>query len=416
MSARTRNLVLLLVLVGFIASFVTGFGSALVVARSGSPLVNGFLSGDTNVPAIASQNTPPELKGKFDVFWEAWKLVEDEFYGRPVDENKMVYGAAKGMMESLGDDYTMFVTPAENQDIQAHMEGSFQGIGVWVEMRNQKLTIVSPIAGSPAEKAGIRTGDVITMVDGKSIEGLSIEEVVAMMKGPKGTKVTISILRGDSAEPRSFQITRDEIKVPSVTSKMLDSNIAYIQVMVFGDDTTALFDAALRDAASKNAKGLILDLRSNGGGYVKTAREMLGRFLPGGVALYEDTDQGPGGETSQDVITGDIKAYDIPMVVLVNGGTASASEIVAGALQDRKRATLIGEKTFGKGSVQDVRTFTDGSSARITVAHWLTPNKRQIQGAGLTPDLAVTLTESDIQAGNDTQLTAAQSFFQKAPQ
>lgn len=415
MSARTRTLVLVLVLVGFVASFVTGFGSALVVTRSGAPVIDVLLSGGNSVPAIASQNTPPELKGKLDVFWEAWKLVEDEFYGRPVDESKMVYGAAKGMMESLGDDYTTFVTPEENQDIQAHMHGSFEGIGVWVEMRDQKLTIVTPIAESPAEKAGIRMGDVIVLVDGKSIDGMPIEEVVAMMKGPKGTAVTISILRGESDVPNDYQITRDEIKVPSISSKMLDSDIAYIRVIVFGDDTTNLFDEALREALSKNAKGLILDLRSNGGGYVKTAREMLGRFLPGGVAMYEDSEKGEGGETGQDVISGDVKAYDIPMVVLVNGGTASASEIVAGALQDRERANLIGEKTFGKGSVQDVRTFEDGSSARVTVAHWLTPDKRQIQGEGLSPDVEVALTEADVQAGRDTQLEAAQKVFQETP-
>ena len=412
MSSRFKVFLIALIIVGFSGSFVIGFGSGWFYYRNGSPGLPHSVADVQIVPASIEASSP-DVQQKFDVFWQAWQLVKDNYYGRPVDEQTMVYGAAKGMLNALGDDYTTFVTPAENKAIAAEMHGSFEGIGVVFETKEKKLTVLTVFPGSPAEKAGLKDGDVVVAVDGSSVEGKTTDEVVPLIKGPKDTQVKLSILRGSAQESLDITITRAAIDVPSIRSWMLDGNIAYIRCLIFSDTTTEELDKAIVKAQQANAKGIVLDLRNNGGGYVKSAQEMVGRFVDGGVALYEVTAKVDGVETEERVLTGDVKAYNIPLVVLVNGGTASASEIVAGVLQDDGRAKLIGEKTFGKGSVQEVNNFDDGSSARVTVAHWLTPKKREIQGQGLMPDMVVPYTEADATANKDTQLDAAVKQLQK---
>jgi carboxyl-terminal processing protease len=407
-------------------------------------------------PQASTDLTPPSvpknLDDKFKPFWNTFQAVEDEFYGRPVDQQQMIYGAAKGMMESLGDDYSTFLTPQENRIVMSQMEGNFEGVGMYFEKRNDLPTVVSPIPNTPAERAGLRAKDLILAVDGRDITKLTTDQIATLIRGPSGTKVRLTIKRGDQP-PFDVELVRERIEVPAVTLKMLDGNIAHIEVNIFGDKTTRELDESLQQALDKKAAGIVLDLRNNGGGWVGAAQQMLGRFLPSGkIAFYESHKADGSDDRPQYVIADGPKALDVPLVVLVNGGTASASELVSGALQDYKRAKLVGEQTFGKGSEQHVHTWDDGSSARITFAHWLTPNKRDINpkptptpGAGtppalptftptpratvppaaatatagaqplvpavtdrgLTPDIVVVRTEKDYQDDKDPQLNRA---------
>lgn len=319
-------------------------------------------------------------------FFETYNHLNKEYYGRPIDKKKLVDAAAQGMISSLGDPYTSYLPPQQEQMVRNEMRGKFEGIGVYADVKNKQFTIVSAIEGSPAEKAGLRSGDVIIAVNGESITGMEQSAVITKIRGPKGTSVTLKIKRGNQV-PFDVKVTRDEIDVKQVTYKLVGRDVAYISANIFGDKTTGELDKAIQQAQADGAKGIVLDLRDNGGGWVNAALEMLGRFIPNGVGMYEDPTQGPGGEKALNVRPGKVKAHDLPMVVLVNNGSASASEIVAGALQARGRAKLVGDVTFGKGSEQSVHTLTGGSSAHITIAHWLTPDKRDIHGKGLQPDV-----------------------------
>lgn len=368
-----------------------------------------------------------QLDEQMKTFWEAWKLVEREYYGRPIDRQKMVYGATKGMMDALGDPYTTFANPDQTTNINADLKGQFEGIGVYIDAKNDKeIIVLSPIEGSPAEKAGVRAGDRFIKVNGEDITGLPQDVVISKIKGPRGTQVTITIVRQGVEKPFDLKITRDAIRIASATGKLLDGGILHIKVSIFGEQTISELDAILKKYPTR--KGIILDLRNNGGGYVQAAQQMLGRFLPGGAAMYERFGQNSTETDSpREILKGSIGDEKVPMVVLINGGSASASEIVAGALQDYARAKLIGEKSYGKGSEQYVHTLSDGSSARITVAHWLTPKKREINGTGLQPDIAVVLptpapnatpvatpnASSTKLADQDVQVKRAVEFLQK---
>ena len=451
------NIILVIVLV--IASYGLGLVTMYLMnqppaARGGGGAVSG-----QNPSTQKPSNVPKDLEKQFEPFWETYQAVQDEFYYRPVDSQQMIYGAAKGMLESLGDPYTTFLTPRENEVVKSTMEGNFEGVGMWFEKRNNLPTVVAPIPNTPAERAGIRAKDIILAVDGRDITQMDTDQIASLIRGPAGTKVRLTLKRGDQIF--DVELTRARIEVPSVTLKWVGSNgnIAHIEVNIFGDKTTSEFDAALQQVLDKKATGIILDLRNNGGGWVVAAQSMLGRFLPEGkVAFYESHKADGSDDRPQYVIADGPKAYDIPLVVLVNGGTASASELVAGALQDYGRAKLIGEQTFGKGTEQHVHEWEDGSSARITFAHWLTPKKRDINprptptigpggtppplptftptpiatvppaqatataqaqpltpsltDRGLTPDIVVVLTEKDYQEDKDPQLDRAVQFMQ----
>lgn len=371
----------------------------------------------TPLPPLTDSTTPKSgdqsLDQQMTTFWTAWKLVEQEYYGRPIDRQKMVYGATKGMMDALGDPHTTFDDPQQTNIIATDLSGQFAGIGVYIDARNDKaLTIQAPIPNTPAARAGLTAGDVIIKVDGKDITKLPQNVVIPMIKGPAGTKVTLTIVRG-TQPPFDVTLTREVIVVPSATGKMLDNNILYIQVTIFGDNTVQQLDQVLTDNLPKHPKAIILDLRNNGGGYVRAAQQLLGRFISDGkVIMYQKySADAPVGQNPLPALAGGVSDLSTPIVVLVNAGTASASEITTGALQDYKRATVIGEKTYGKGSEQNVRPLPDGSSVRITIAHWLTPHNREIDGVGLTPDIAATMTADDIKANKDPQLDRAVLFL-----
>ena len=356
------------------AAAVNNGTSAASTPGTGSNTSNN--NGSSSLPE--DPPSPEELEDEFESFWNTFRAVQDEYYYRPADRQKMIHDAAKGMMESLGDDYSSFLTPKEAEDVASTMRGNFEGIGIWFEMRDDIPTVVAPIPDTPAERAGVRAKDQFIAVDGREVIGLTSEQIVPLVRGPAGTKVRMTFVRGEEP-PFDVELTRAKIEVPAVQLKMLPDGYAHVEVSLFNDKTTEELDKALEEAKSNNAKGIILDLRNNGGGWVIAAQEMLGRFLPEGtVAFYESRKADGSDDRPQEVIANGPQFYDIPMVVLVNGGTASASELVAGALQDHGRARLIGEQTFGKGSEQHVHTWDDGSSARITFAHWLTPKKRDI--------------------------------------
>ena len=326
-----------------------------------------------------------------------------EEYQRQLD-----FGAARGLTEALEDDYTVFLEPLVGAPLREELSGEFEGIGIFVVYPEGRLTITAPIPGSPADRAGLLPGDVILAADGVSLVGLSNDAAMSQIRGPAGSTVRLTVERESAAEPLEFTIEREAITIPAVVySQLANGKVAQITVSIFGDNTTAELDAALERAIRDGVAAIVLDLRGNGGGWVTSAQEMVGRFVPeeAGPALYEDLDLSDVDDlVPEPIVAGTVAEYELPVVVLVNGGTASAAEIVAGALRDYDRATLVGEPTFGKGLVQRVHDFEDGSSARITFARWLTPDKAPIPENGLVPDILV---KSEPEADADVQLDRA---------
>jgi carboxyl-terminal processing protease len=385
------------------ALLIVGFGAGWVSALTlgGRIPLGGDISAYLGPGMGANQATPGELRDQFAVFWEVWNLVESEFYRRaPLDRQRMIQGAIKGMLDSLGDQYSVYQEPDLAAQTQDHMQGKMAGIGTYLRIEGGKAFIYKPIKNAPAVRAGLRQDDEIVKIDDQPVEpliaGLDVNaaavKVAAKLRGQAGTNVKLNIRRGTTT-PFDVVLTRADIVIPSVESQLLNSNLAYIHISEFKTTTTTEFDLALRELLPYNPKGIILDLRNNPGGFLQNAQEVLGRLYDG-VALYEDkntTDL-----TMLRTISGpdDTRAFTTPLIVLVNSGSASASEIVAGALRDTRAATyLMGEKTYGKGSVQNIHTLSDGGSARITIAHWLTPNKSEIHKLGITPQYLVPYNE-----------------------
>ena len=398
----------LIVFISFVllaGSFSGGYLAAtvrpLLAGGNGAPV-----SSQLPTPGADSQSaTPAELQTLFQPFWETWTLVHEQYVDQPVDDVALMRGAIKGMLETLGDKHTSYMSPDDFTSANESLSGEYEGIGAYVDTTTGFLTVISPIPGSPAEKAGLRSGDQVIAIDGNDVTGVDAELVRKQVLGPAGSVVTLTILRGDDP-PFDVKITRAKILIKSADGKMLEDGIAYVQITTFGEKTTPELRAVLKELMAQNPKGLILDLRNNGGGYLQTAVEVASEFIPEGkVVLHEQ--YGNGQRDSYETFSGG-QATEIPMVVLVNEGTASASEIVAGALQDYGRATLVGVVSYGKGSVQIWTPLSNNQGAvRITIAKWLTPNERAIHGIGLTPEVYVTMTEDDYKNKLDPQLDAA---------
>jgi carboxyl-terminal processing protease len=385
----------------------------LVVCSFGGGFAAGhFLPIGTNSTQVTSTNgnqggTPTDLTTLFKPFWEAWKIVHKDYVDQPVNDTQLMQGAISGMLQSLGDEHTTYMDPQEYKDATSMLAGSYAGIGAMVDTSGKLLTITKPFPNSPAEKVGLQAGDQIIAIDSKDVASLVPEAVRQKVLGAEGTKVTLTIQRPGQAAPFDVQITRAIIVVPSVTSKMLDNNIAYVQISTFGDTTTSDLHKQLAALIKQNPKALILDLRDNGGGYLDAAISVGSEFISSGVIVSEKS--GDGTLTPYKAETGGLATgSSLPMIVLVNGYSASASEIVAGALQDTGRAKLLGEKTYGKGTVQLWEPLSDNQGAvRVTVAKWLTPKGNTIDKKGLTPDIIVKMTADDIKAKLDPQLEAA---------
>jgi carboxyl-terminal processing protease len=338
---------------------------------------------------------------------EAWGLVHEYFVNQPINNEEIIQGAIRGMMEALDDRYTMYLSPAQLSQLTIRQEGTYEGIGAWVDTSLDYIVIISPMVGSPAEAAGLKAGDVVIAIDGEDMTGVMPDIALLNILGPAGSTVTLTITREGVEEPIDISIERAEITVPSLEYSIIDGDIAYIQLYQFGEDTSADFVNALEDLLSHQPAGIILDLRGNGGGFLYTAVHILSQFIDKDTPIIY---QVYGNETEEvwETIAGGF-AIDIPMVVLIDGGSASASEITAGALQDLERATLVGTTSYGKGSVHYVLPLEDEQGAvQITIARWLTPNRRYIHEVGIEPDVIVefdeTLFEED---GTDNQLEKA---------
>ncbi|MBN1667631.1 MAG: S41 family peptidase [Anaerolineales bacterium] len=337
-------------------------------------------------------NLPPgapsqELDQLFEPFWEAWDIVHQLYVDQPIDDDALLQGAIEGMLEALGDQHTSYMDPSDFEQANMRIDGDYEGIGAWVDTSGDYLTIISPMPGSPAEAAGLEPGDEIIAIDGEDMTGIDPNLVIRRVLGPADSKVILTIQRAGVRQPFDVEVTRDRIVIPSIDYRMLDSGVAYIQLFDFAEETGPDLQAALEELLADNPAGLILDLRNNPGGLLSTAVEVTSQFIPEGeVVLYQES--GDGSREVYTSIRGGL-ALDIPMVILVNEGSASASEIVAGALQDYGRATLLGTTTFGKGSVQRWIPLSNEGAVRVTISRWLTPNERQIQGQGLTPDISL---------------------------
>lgn len=313
--------------------------------------------------------------------------IVEKNYVEPVDDKKLIEGAIKGMLSSL-DPHSNFLNADTFKEMQVETKGAFGGLGIEITVRDGYITVVSPIAGTPAYRVGIQSGDKIVKIEGKSTKNLNLVEAVRLMRGPKGTKITISIFREGMTRPEDYTIVRDVIKIKSIRARLLEEGYGYVRVASFQERTEQDLSKALSDFREDGAlSGLVLDLRNNPGGLLDQAVKVSNLFLDGGLIVYTD-----GRVESQKMrfeATKGSKDVDYPMVVLVNGGSASASEIVAGALQDHKRALILGTKTFGKGSVQTIIPLDGGSGLRLTTAHYYTPSGHSIQAKGITPDIIV---------------------------
>lgn len=361
----------------------------------------------TTVAPTNDQNasTPGDVQQLFTPFWEAWNIIHDQYVDQPVDDTALMQGAIRGMMEAVGDDYTYYMDPQVYETETSSLSGEYQGIGAYVDTQGDFLTIVTPIEGSPAEAVGLRPGDMIVAIDGEDMTGFTPEEARQRVLGEAGTTVVLTIAREGEVDTLEFSVVRAKISVPSVTGEMLDNGIAYVDINTFGENTTAELRAKLDELLAEKPKGIILDLRFNPGGYLHTSVEVMSEFIDSGLLVIEQY-----GDGSRDTFNalGNGKATDVPMVVLINEGSASASEIVAGALQDYGRAPLVGVQSFGKGSVQIWSPLSNNQgAARVTIAKWLTPKERAINHVGLTPDYIVEMTDDDYTNDRDPQLDKA---------
>jgi len=384
------------ILFGFLGFFL---GVVLISIVFGT----GFFIGKLQV--ICPVCKPEEVD--FSLFWETWNVLKEKFYQpEKFDTQKMTEGAISGMVKSLGDPYTSFFNPQETKEFFEEALGTFEGIGIEIDKKKEELVVIAPLEGTPAKRAGIRAGDKILKIDDKETVDLSLEEAVKLIRGPKGTEVKLTISRGDWKEPKEFKISRALIKIPSLKWELKEDDIVYLKLYQFFDRTGDDFRKSAIEILNSPAKKIILDLRNNPGGYLEVAREISGWFLKrGDIVVIEDF--GPGKEKNEYKADGNEKFLDYPIVVLINQGSASASEILAGALRDNRNVLLIGEKSFGKGSIQELEELRGGSSLKITIANWLTPKGQLITDKGLEPDIKVEMSEEDYEQDRDPQLEKA---------
>ena len=427
-------LVIALTITAFVAGVATGFGlgrwtAPSEVAAPVAPVAPTAVVAErpplaatpTPVPPpqtpVPAQSAPPPPTPKaaapaaptdqqLKLFWEAMTLLQDGFYGDVPAGQDLQYAAIRGVVNGLGDRFTSFMTPDEAARFNDALDGSFEGIGAQVDKTDDGsgARVVDVYTGFPADKAGVRRNDIITAVDGQDVTSRSLTEIITLIRGPADTTVTLTIRRSGEDKPLEIVVTRGRIEIPVVESKMLSGNIGYVKLQEFSRPAPERLRAALQDLLEQKPAGLILDLRGNPGGLLDVAVAVGSEFLSEGDILIERRKDGS--EEHYSVRSGGL-ATTLPLVVLVNEGSASASEIVAGAIQDAGRGPLVGAKTFGKGSVQLPQTLSDGSMLRVTIAHWFTPKGRGIHGSGLEPDFAVPLSEEDRSAGRDPQLDKA---------
>ena len=363
--------------------------------------------------SIPANGTSTLLNANFSLFWDAIQLVKEKYYNpSAINDNQMLYGAINGALSSLGDPYSVFFSPSDSTKFDQDLSGSFGGIGAEIGTnKNNQLVVISPLKGTPAEAAGLRAGDQILQVNGTSTTNMSPDEAVKIIRGDVGTKVNLLIMREGWQQSKTFTITRALINVPTLDWKMLPGNIADIQLYNFDANAgTEFYNAALQ-ALLQNAHGMILDLRDNPGGFLDVAQNIAGWFLKRGSPVVIERFRGSQEQTLY--ANGNAALSQMPVVLLVNGGSASAAEILSGALRDNRGIKLVGVQTFGKGSVQEIENLPDGASMKVSIAEWLTPNGTAINKIGLRPDYIVPLTDQDIQNKQDPQLQKAIEVLQQ---
>ena len=353
--------------------------------------------------------TNKESKEKIDfaLFWKVWDLLQQKYVGRgDLDANTLFYGAIKGMLEASGDPYTTFFSPEEQKAFEEDISGIFEGIGAEMGLRDGVVTVVAPLEGMPAEAAGIRAGDRILKINGESTESLTLDQAVEKIRGPKGTEVTLSVYSEGDENTHEVTLKRSTILVKSVRYENKGDGIALVRVSRFGDDTHREFAKAAESARADQARGIILDLRNNPGGLLDGAVDLSGYFLPTGTLVVQEEDAQ--GSKTQLRTEGSAILENIPVVILINQGSASAAEILAGAIREnRENVRIVGETSFGKGSVQELIPVSKDTSVKITVARWLTPKGNQINQKGIDPDTKVELSRDDFLNKKDPQYDKA---------
>lgn len=378
-------------------------------------MLSAYLAGfGINYYVVRTQSISITVPSNFGLFWDVWKIIKDEYYGDIPTTRALTYGAIRGMLRSLGDPHTVLVEPEPARAEQSNLKGETGDVGLNLDVRNRALIIISPIPNSPADKAGLRGGDIILKIDDKDVPlSMTAQDAAARLRGPIGSTVMLTIHRIGESKPIEVTLTREKYALPTVEAKMLPgTTFGYIKVAMETAETANEFAKALDTLKAQRVTGLVVDLRNNPGGlFPDPVVDIAGQFLKSNdVVVYEKYRDG----TEKAYNAGSRRGVvDLPLAVLVNNGTASAAEILAGALKDYKRGVLIGEPTYGKGSVQVIRQLSDGAALHITVATWFTPKRNQIEGTGLQPDIAVPLTDEDIRKSIDPQLDRAIEFLKK---
>jgi carboxyl-terminal processing protease len=376
----------------------------------------GFHAGEKELSALVTDIETGEggenIPVDFTPFWKAWNILNEKYVPasttkETVDNQEKLWGAIEGLAASLGDPYTVFFPPVESEMFASDIRGDFEGVGMEVVAQNGAITVIAPLKGSPAMRAGILAGDRIIKINGKETSALTTEEAVQIIRGPKGTAVTLTIFRNGSKAPFDIQVTREVITIPVLSTSTLPGGVFKIDLYSFSAQSPGLFRGALREFINSGSNKLILDLRGNPGGYLEAAIDMSSWFLPSSKVIVRE-DFGPGKEERVYRSRGyDIFTDELKFVILVDKGSASASEILAGALAEHNRAVLVGETTFGKGSVQELVDITPETSLKVTVARWLTPNGLSISEKGIKPEFEILRDAADMQAGIDPQLDKA---------
>lgn len=391
----------ILVGLGAIVAFSIVFVSGLYIGYSRKPSIE-------KVVSVANKEQPATIDADFEPFWKVWNILNDKsIYANKITDQSRVWGAASGLASSLGDPYTVFFGPEESKLFNEQIHGSFSGIGAEIGMKDKLLTVIAPLKDTPAWKAGIKKGDKILKIDNKDTSEMTIDKAISLIHGKQGTVVTLVVLREGEKTTREFKITRDNIDIPTIETEEKGDGIFLIKFYTFSENSAKLFQDALQKFINSGDHKLIVDLRGNPGGYLDSAINIASWFLDEGKPIViEDF---VNGKKQQVYRSHGPRVFNdsLKLILLVDGGSASASEILAGALKENKIATLVGEKTFGKGTVQELINVTDDTTLKVTIARWLTPNGISISEQGLQPNIIVPFSIDDAKKGIDNQLNKA---------
>jgi carboxyl-terminal processing protease len=382
-----------------------------ILLGSGMSYFVGFVVGTQTpksivIKGVSNMETPAEVSADFSTFWEAWGVLkEKQINAAKTDPQKMVEGAILGLTGSFNDPYTTYFNAANSKEFTDDVRGNFGGVGMEIGIKEGNIVVVAPLKDSPAERAGLKPKDIIISVDGKSVAGMSVDEAVKLIRGEIGTVVKFSIFRATWTKPRNFDVTRENIQIPTLDWKFVGNKVAYVQLYGFNENALPLFGNAVNDAIGQGAKGFIIDLRNNPGGYLESAVSIAGWLLEKDSVVV--TERFSTGLKNSFPADGNGKLKDTPVVVIINSGSASAAEILAGALHDDRGVKLVGEKSFGKGTVQELIPLKDKSTIKVTIANWLTPKGTLIDKNGIDPDYKVALPDDWKKGDPDPQLNKA---------